>query len=356
MSSQLQQSTQAQIDEATKDVNNVPGCVFYATDRQGRELAYAAGGVRQAGKDEPMPKDAIFWIASCTKLLTAIALLQLVERGKVSLDDDASKYCSELADAKLMDGSAPKHKPTVWNLITHTCGQGYPFFNREVKKWFDSKSLSSFACSKSSITAPLVAEPGSEWHYATGIDWVGQLIERVSGQSLNDYMQENILEPVGAKNMSFLPESAGLLPRLAGMNFRATSDGSISGIPHWMPLQDSKVEVQYGGAGLFANPRDYCQVLAALVNKGTHPVTGNQILKPDSVELLKKDQLTGKLQQDLTKDLPDAIPELTNPIVELGAPGLPKNWAFGGLKVNSMSSQNSPRILHFLLLPSRLAL
>lgn len=101
-----------------------PGAILFAADRQGNTLCHAASGVRQLGKDEPMSLDTPHWIASCTKAVTAIACLQLVEEGKVKLDDPVDKILPELGQAKIKENGKlrdPKVKTTLRMLLTHTC-------------------------------------------------------------------------------------------------------------------------------------------------------------------------------------------------------------------------------------------
>ncbi len=129
----MQDTVQKVLDAATADItqpNAVPGAVMYIADKTGKQVAWAAAGVKQAGKPDPMTPDSVFWVASCTKLITAIACLQLVEQGKLNLQDDVTKYLPEMAEVKMIDGSKPKRVPTVWNCLTHTCGWATPSSTR----------------------------------------------------------------------------------------------------------------------------------------------------------------------------------------------------------------------------------
>jgi len=117
-----------------------------------------------------MKLDTPHWIASCTKLVTAITCLQLVEEGKVNLDDPVDKILPELAQAKIKEnGKArdPKTKTTLRMLLGHTSGQAYEFFHPspDIAQHFIQNNVSSFDSSKASISAPLVAEPGTKWIY-----------------------------------------------------------------------------------------------------------------------------------------------------------------------------------------------
>lgn len=334
----LQDTVQKALDAATADISlpmAIPGAVMYIADKTGKEIAWASAGVKQAGKPAPMTKDSVFWVASCTKLITAIACLQLVEQGKISLQDPVTKHVPEFENVTMIDGSKPKKVPTVWNCLTHTDGLGYSFFNHKLKDLEAKKGrkvIDSFDATKASIMGPYVSEPGTEWEYGVGIDWAGQVVEKVSGLSLNDYFQQNIFAPLGIKHASFLPKSAGLSDKLVGSHHR-NKEGIISANDHWMQPDESKIEVHYGGAGLWANAAEYCQVLVALLNGGTHPQNGGKILNPESVEELIKEQLTGKLQEDIDREFPNTDPDITNYFEGCTVKGVPKTWTLGGLRL-----------------------
>lgn len=334
----MQETVQKVLDAATADVtlpNAVPRAVVYIADKSGKEIAWASAGVKQAGKSEPMTKDSIFWIASCTKLITAIACLQLVEQGKLDLQDPVTQHVAEFESVTMMDGGKPKRVPTVWNCLTHTCGLGYSFFNPKLKDLEAGKGrkvIDSFDTSKQSILGPYVTEPGTEWEYGHGIDWAGQVVEKVSGLSLDEYFQKNIFQPLGIRHASFLPQAAGLSDKLVGSHYRNPS-GVISANDHWMQRDESKIQVHYGGAGLWANAAEYCQVLVALLNGGVHPKTGSRILSTQSVDELIKEQLQGKLADDMDREFPNTDPKMTNWFEGCTVKGVPKTWTLGGVRL-----------------------
>ncbi|THU91638.1 beta-lactamase/transpeptidase-like protein [Dendrothele bispora CBS 962.96] len=315
--------------ETCQDPNKIPGAVLFAADRSGKTLLHEAAGVRQIGSSEPMSKDALFWMASCTKLLTAIAAIQLVEQGKLQLDSPIRQVLPEISELE----KDYKTQTTLRHLLTHTAGQSYPFFNHEAEAYLAKNNLTPFGCKLASITGPLNAEPGTRWEYSTGIDWASRAVEKVSGMNLDAYFKKHIFEPLGIKNITLLPQTGiagGVKSKLAGMNFRK-KDATLEPIEHPIEMDESKQEILYGGAGAFGNAAEYCQVLVALMNEGTHPVTKGKILSPESVKDLMKDQLADEqLIKDLERPIPAAQPEFTNPLVMLE--GVPKNWAFAGCK------------------------
>ena len=133
-------------------------------------------------------KDSIFAIASMTKPITSVAAMQLVEAGKVKLDEPAATYLPELGTVQILEGGklrAPKTPMTVRQLMSHTSGFGYEFLNRELYEYVaKGKVPSVMAGGDAFVKAPLVSDPGTRWEYGIGIDWLGKLVEKVSGQSL----------------------------------------------------------------------------------------------------------------------------------------------------------------------------
>lgn len=338
-SAHLQETVQKVLDTYTAGTgpSHVPGAVAYVADASGKQVAWAAAGVNEVGKPEPMKKDAIFWIASCSKLLIAIATLQLVERGQLNLDDSIAKFLPEAGNLKMLkDGSDPNKIPTVKDTLLILSGQACALFNNELAAWFGNKGLPPTAhldSSRESLFTPYASQPGEEWNYGLNIDWAGMAVEVVTGKDLETYYRENIFEPLGVKDITFKPRSAGLVDRLAASHMRGEG-GEIVPFMHMLLPEEDKMEAIYPGAGLFANGSEYTKILVALLNKGTHPVTGGTILKPESVELLKKDQFQGKLVDDLERKFDAVIPAvISDRFVGCLSPGLKKNWAYGGLRL-----------------------
>src|ERR1051326_4763692 len=177
----------------------VPGLVVMAATRD-RVLYTGAFGKADEGHDRPMTADAIFRIASMTKAVTSVAAMQLFEQKRFALDDPAAKYLPELANLQVFESfdaatGAYKVKPaskdvTVRQLFTHTSGLGYGFTS-PIARDFKPRPDEKYAA------GPLLFEPGTQWIYGTGVDWLGRLVERLSGQSLEDYFREHIFTPLG---------------------------------------------------------------------------------------------------------------------------------------------------------------
>jgi CubicO group peptidase (beta-lactamase class C family) len=215
---------------------------------------------------KPIELNTVMWIASCTKVMTSICALQLVERGLVALDDPVYKHIPELQSLTIIKsidaatGAPIEEKQsvpmTLRHLLTHTSGLAYDAIHPKLHAWLayhkrqpstSSKLLERFG------GYPLIAEPGESWSYGPSIDFVGLLIERISGQTLEAYMHANLWEPLGIKDMTFFPTSSrpDLKARLADMSMR-NAEGKVQYVDAPMPYQDSEgADVQdcMGGQG-----------------------------------------------------------------------------------------------------------
>ncbi|KAA6409259.1 MAG: hypothetical protein FRX48_06812 [Lasallia pustulata] len=319
------------MDGVTADRNKIPGCVAVVVGKDGKTLFSHASGTRGADTKEPMSMDTIFWIASCTKMICGIACMQLCEEGKITGLDDADlveKVCPELKSMKILKSVDENGKPeyvekknriTIRQLLTHTAGFGYTFFNDDLRRSCQPIGGDEFSGNpKDILELPLTFEPGTQWQYGTGIDWAGTIVERISGMSLNDYFEKNIFQPLGIQNITMFP-SQQMKDRLAHMHAK-WPDGSIHERSHLLraPLVAGSPDGIYNsaGAGCFARPEEYCHVLATLLNDGTCPTTGKQILKPETVQEMFKNQIP-QFPDFGRNSIPAAKPYLTNPIPDL---------------------------------------
>ena len=200
------------MDQVTSDPDGAPGIAFAAVNKEGDIIFENASGKVGVGREEPMTMETIFWIASCTKMITGIACMQLVEQGKLQLDDVASveKLCPELKTVKVLNDKGEleekKQGITLRMLLSHTAGFGYSFFNPKLLKHYGALGLDEFSgASFDFLSQPLVNQPGERWEYGINIDYAGLCLERVTGLSLNDYFQKNIFQPMGVKYINMFP-------------------------------------------------------------------------------------------------------------------------------------------------------
>ncbi|WAO86011.1 Beta-lactamase domain-containing protein [Fusarium falciforme] len=277
--------------------------------------------------------DRIYWFASCTKLVTAIACMQLVEQKKLALDDgnQLEGLCPELRDVKVLesDGSMTEKnkKITLRMLLTHTAGFGYSFLSKKLD------SYNEFSGSALDMHQPLVNQPGERFEYGISMDWAGIAVERATQTKLDDYTQKYIFEPLGINDMSFLP-SRDMRARLAGFWQRDANDRlSPRQYPLSKPLVPDQASdmFQSGGAGLWGTTREYSKLLRVLLNNGTSPLTGKAILQPDTVEMMFENQLTR--DPDFARTSLSAVkPELVYPSEELYPlcpDSEPQGWGLG---------------------------
>jgi methyl acetate hydrolase len=189
------------MNEAMKS-SDLPAVVAIAVNTKGEQLTYSYGKAIWTGNEVVTPQH-IFRIYSMTKIVTSIAAMQLVEKKIINLDQDLSTYLPEMSKIPILeDGKlrAAKNPITLRHLLSHSSGFGYPFTDEQ---------LSQFDRSKWEYKdLPRRFESGTQFLYGTSTDWVGRLIEKVTGMSLAKYFQQNITGPLGMKRTFFnVPDS-----------------------------------------------------------------------------------------------------------------------------------------------------
>src|SRR5438067_10653771 len=172
---------------AAIDRGDVPGVVAMAATREG-PIYQGAFGRRVLPDGTPMTADTVFWIASMTKAITSTAAMQLVEQGRLGLDRPIADILPELAAPQVLEGfdaaGEPRLRPatrpiTLRELITHTSGLVYDIWNPEMGRYMEAKGIPGIiSCQDAALMLPLVFEPGAQWDYGIGIDWVGKAVER----------------------------------------------------------------------------------------------------------------------------------------------------------------------------------
>jgi CubicO group peptidase (beta-lactamase class C family) len=249
--SQLQHITDAACVDQTV---GIPGAVVVVVDKDGNEIFSHAAGKRGAGSNEPMTLDSVFWIASCTKMIVGIAVMQLVEKNVLNLDDatQVESLCPYLKDVKVLqpDGTlVPKKRGiTLRMLLSHTAGFGYTFFNERLRKLSQPAGWDEFSGLMFDIKQPLVHQPGEGWEYGLGIDWAGKILESATGMTLDAYCHKHIYAPLGLKQISMKP-NADMLRNLAFMHSRDKS-GKVSKI-----VSEARFQKKTEDIYLFPAPR-----------------------------------------------------------------------------------------------------
>ncbi|KAI9879219.1 MAG: hypothetical protein M1830_009220 [Pleopsidium flavum] len=253
------------IRQATQDSEHgAPSIAFQAIDCNGKVLNSTTSGVRSLDDKHPMTMDTTFWIASCTKMVTSTALMQLVE------SDQLEEVVPELKEVKIIEGVDENWKPK----------------SKEKRNRITLRMLQTHT---GALQLRLVVERAG----VINIDWVGVFIERISGLKLGDYFQKYIFEPLGMKNTAFFVNGE-MHSRMAGVHQRDEQGNLTSrSYPYKPACQEMKSDEKFhsGGAGLRSTAPDYCQILAAMLNDGVSPTTKARILEKNTIDEMFTPQL-----------------------------------------------------------------
>ena len=278
--------------ESAVDSGRIPGVIAVAATSDGI-IYQGTAGDRDMSSDSEMTFDTIVQIASMTKAVTSVAVMQLVEQGEIELDQPVSGYLPRLAGVEVLERfdvdnqpilRAAKSPVTIRQLLTHTSGYVYEIWNGDAARYVASGNAASvFDGGDDFIDAPLFFDPGTKWEYGISTDILGVLVEVISGQSLDDYFREHIFSPLGMPDTYFiLPEEK--LPRLATV-YAKSSDGVLTPIPYSRPSE----EFFSGGGGLRSTAGDYIRFLRALLNEGE--LDGVRILGAATVDLMAQNHI-----------------------------------------------------------------
>jgi methyl acetate hydrolase len=292
------------------------------TDAKGT-IYQGAFGKRSLDSDAPMTLDTIGLIASMTKAVTSIAALQLLEQGKLDLESPASKWLPALGEIQVLEGfdadgkprtRAPKRAVTLRHLLTHTSGFGYEFLNEAIPKYQAATGVpSALSGQLAMLKVPLMFDPGERWEYGTSLDWVGQIVEAVSGQKLGEYFAQHIFAPLGIKDTAFLM-TPSMRERKAKIHARGPANELI---PIDLELPQP-AEFEMGGAGLYGTMGDYIKIIRMILNKGAGD--NGRVLKEETVDLLSRNHM-GELNVPSVKS---ANRQLSNDMPL--PPDIPHKW------------------------------
>jgi CubicO group peptidase (beta-lactamase class C family) len=265
--------------------------------RKGRLAHLEAHGVIDLESRKPMPKDALFRIASMSKPITGTAILMLLEEGKIRLTDPVSKFIPEFRGMKVavpqqQAAAAAAAEPqfytvpasreiTIRDLLTHVSGLvSGPISTAEASKYArqPNETLADYIPRVGAV--PLEFQPGSQWRYSpgAGFDTLGRIVEIISGETFDQFLRERIFDPLGIKDLYFKPGESGL-PRLATV-YRKNGTGLEK-----QPRPDfANLKYFSGAGGLVSSTEDYLQFAQMLLNGGQ--LNGKRLLSPKTVELM----------------------------------------------------------------------
>ena len=277
--------------------------------RHGKVVDYRTYGQRDMAAGAPMTKDVIFRDYSMTKPVTGVAMMILYEQGKWEPSDPISKYIPEFAHLKVYSGVDadgkpilvdPVHAPTMRELMSHTAGFTYGFFgNTPVDKMYrdvqplNSANLQEFIDKMAKL--PLLYQPGKGWTYSMSMDIEGYIVEKLSGQSLPDFIRNNIFKPLGMKDAGFF------VPQDKRSRFSAVYTTGPSGELQLVGAGPSGRSTDYasqptmpsGGGGMVSTAEDYYRFAQMMLNGGE--LDGKRILAPATVKLMTSNHVPAEL-------------------------------------------------------------
>ncbi len=261
-------------------------------------LHHEAVGMLNLETRQPMTRDALFRIASMTKPMTAIAIMMLVDEGKLSIDDEVEKHLPEFRGQMLVEERTkerrtlknPSRAITVRDLLTHTSGlPGTPPPGLAELYLKRDHTLAEGVIAFSQM--PLNFEPGTKWSYSNlGIDTLGRIIEVISGQSYETFLQQRLFDPLGMKDTTFYP-TAAQLQRLA-ITYEKDKAGRL--VPAMHRVIDLPPGSRYPmpSGGLYSTAEDVARLYQMMLNRGA--IGATRILSPQSVKMMTSNQ-TGDL-------------------------------------------------------------
>ena len=301
--------------------HEMPGVVAMAANADSI-LYEGAIGSRGATSEARMTTDTIFRIASMVKLLTSVAAMQLVERGRLKLDEPAGNVDPMLSAPRILTGFDDKGAPrlreareylTLRNLLTHTSGFSYPLWDTKVLRYVQFKRSKK---DKDLPRIPLMFEPGERWAYGGSIDRVSRMVEIASGQGIDRYFRDNITGPLGMNDTGFTITEKQR-ERQARLHRRGP-DGKLVA----QPFEKLETPTAFsGGGGIYSTAPDYLRLLQALLNGGS--LDGAKILKAETVGLMAVNQI-GNLEAGILKT---TNPALSNDVDFF--PGTRLRWGLG---------------------------
>jgi methyl acetate hydrolase len=303
----------------------IPGAVAAVADVSG-VVYHKSFGWADPDRRDPLDGHAAFRLASMTKLITAVAVLRLVDAGQLALDDPLTRHLPEFSAVEVLDGfegdvprlRKPTRSPTVRELLSHCSGLSYEVWNQDILRYQTLTGTPAISSGRIGVLdTPLVADPGTIVEYGTGFDWAGLLVERLSGVSLDEYCRMEIFEPLGMTRTS-LRRLSDPLVRYAPVLSEREGEFAVTDIDY--PQEPDFVT---GGGCFYSTAADYLALQRALLAGGT--LDGTPLLSADSVDQILSAQSFAEVPM-----LRTTVPWLSTD-VDLG-PGW--HWGFG-LMVNS---------------------
>jgi CubicO group peptidase (beta-lactamase class C family) len=287
---------------AATEAREVPGVVAMAATDAG-PVYEGVFGTRDLANGPAMTRDTVFRIASMTKAVTSVAAMQLVEQNKLALEEPVPDIDPALSKPQVLEGfdaaGAPRLRPakrsiTLRHLLTHTAGFSYEIWDANTQRYVKTTGMPSTPSGKvAALRMPLAFDPGDRWEYGVSVDWVGRIVESISGKSLDVYFRDHIFTPLEMRATAYVA-SPDMRARQAIVHQRKP-DGSLE--PQPLETQFTP-EFWPGGGGLYSTAPDYLTFVQMLLKQGSH--NGVRILRPETVALMGKNQI-GDIEAGILK-------------------------------------------------------
>ena len=267
--------------------------------QRGNVIYEAAFGYQHPDGREPLRRDAIFRIASMTKPVTAVAILQLAQRGKLRLEDEVSAYLPQYARIPLVSGGYNTVPLRIWHLLTHTSGMEADADYRETARYQIPRENNRTIAGAVAYyaTLPLPCEPGTRRRYSgrVAFDLLGRIVEVASGMDLAAFVEKEILLPCGMVDTTFAPSPAQW-QRVVGMHdYRDGKSVAAETVPGCV-VEDCPVTHPLGGSGLVSTLSDYVKFAQMLLDKGMTP--NGRILEPEWIGQMSAAQLPEEMMNE----------------------------------------------------------
>lgn len=300
----------ASLDSAMAEIvdnQDVAGMVWLLA-KNGEVATFETRGLNSVDTQTPMTKESLFRIYSMTKPVTGVALMMLHEQGLWNFDDPVSKYIPEFRNLQVMDsysedGSmklvALETEPTMRELLNHSAGFGYGLGGDDpVNNAFrDQAVLASDDLDmliEKVAGIPLLSQPGEQWYYSVAVDIQGYIVQKLSGQSYGEFLNENIFQPLSMGDTSFFVREEDRA-RFAEVHNWDEERNRLVQRPHRTDRASylDPARIESGGGGLVSSTHDYARFLQMLVNEGE--LDGSRILTPESIRIMRTNSLRDEL-------------------------------------------------------------
>jgi CubicO group peptidase (beta-lactamase class C family) len=286
---------------------------------------------------KPLKLDSVLFLASMTKLLTCIAAMQIIEKGLITLETDVAPYLPELAAQPILHGFDDNDKPILTerkntikfvHLLTHSAGTAYDKMIPMLDKY--RQSIGDYPEERTTMQTkcvyPLLFEPGTYWSYGTGIDWAGKVIEKVTGHTLQDYLQENVFNPLNISRIKFTPYLTEEMKSEAATIALRIPSGDLVNLPKDKNIDWKDAEC-FGGHGCYADMTHYIKILSSLL------LDDETLLSKASTKIFFSPQLTPQSHTAINKVFTQ--PEIMALFIGEFPSTTTYDWGIGGVLVDS---------------------